>query len=73
MGNVIETGNTAVAHSAQVGVECPLCHWKQWVNVQLEKPQINHPMALEIRRQLEAWMGSRCPDHLNVIPTLSKN
>ncbi|MGH9377721.1 MAG: hypothetical protein ACRD1I_02865 [Terriglobia bacterium] len=73
MGNAIETRTTPVAHFAQVGVECPHCHWKQLVNVQLEKPQINHPMALEIRRHLEAWMGSRCPDHLNVIPALSKN
>lgn len=73
MGNAIVRESETAVHLTQVGVECPHCHWKQLVNVTLEKPQINHPMALEIRRQLEAWMGSRCPDHLNVIPALSKN
>lgn len=73
MGNAIEREPAGAVHMAQVGVECPHCHWKQLVSVPLEKPQFNHPMAIEIRRQLEAWMGSRCPDHLNAIPALNKN
>ncbi|MGH9396347.1 MAG: hypothetical protein ACRD18_05795 [Terriglobia bacterium] len=73
MGTAIEAENQQVVHRAQVGVECPQCHWKQFVEVQLEKPQLDNPLALEIRRQLEAWMASRCPDHLNAISMLSKN
>lgn len=73
MGTEIQTQDTRVLHHAQVGVECPQCHWKQFVEVQLEQPAMDHPIALEIRRQLEAWMASRCPDHLNAISLLSKN
>lgn len=73
MGNATPAGGAAIAHRAHIGVECPQCHWKQFVEVQLEKPQMNHPLAIEIRRQLEAWMASRCPDHLNAISALSKN
>lgn len=73
MGTDVQTENTHVVHHAQVGVECPQCHWKQFVEVQLEQPRMDHPLALEIRRQLEAWMASRCPDHLNAISMLSKN
>lgn len=73
MAATLERKPAEAPHFAQVGVECPHCHWKQLVSVPLEKAQMNHPMALEIRRHLEAWMGSRCPDHLNAIPALSKN
>ncbi|MGH9449144.1 MAG: hypothetical protein ACRD11_01240 [Terriglobia bacterium] len=73
MGTAIETETVRAPHRAQVGVECPQCHWKQFVEVQLEKTQLDHPLAVEIRRQLEAWMASRCPDHLNAISMLSKN
>ncbi|MGH9406400.1 MAG: hypothetical protein ACRD3D_11265 [Terriglobia bacterium] len=73
MGNALEVSAQPVTHRAKVGIECPLCHWKQLIEVQLEQPQINHPLAMEIRRHLEAWMGSRCPDHLNAISGLSKN
>ncbi|MGH9359535.1 MAG: hypothetical protein ACRD1O_10230 [Terriglobia bacterium] len=73
MGNVTQTQNDPVIHSAHLGVECPRCHWKQFVEVHLDKPQMDSPMAREIRAQLEAWIASRCPDHLNVLPALSKN
>lgn len=64
-----------VIHRAQVGVECPQCHIKQFMEVDFdrEKELRNSPLALEIRAQLEAWMVSRCPDHLGVISHLSKN
>jgi len=62
-----------VKHRAHVGVECPQCHWRQLVEIDLDKPIVDNPLAYEIRRQLEAWMASRCPDHLNVISNLSKN
>ncbi|MGH9325143.1 MAG: hypothetical protein ACRD2B_00430 [Terriglobia bacterium] len=64
--------NTEV-HRAQLGVECPQCHWRQFVEIHLEEPVANSPMAFEIRRHLEAWMASHCPDHLNAISKLSKN
>ncbi|HLI29530.1 MAG TPA: hypothetical protein VKV79_00340 [Terriglobia bacterium] len=73
MDRIAARENTAPFHLAHVGVECPRCHWKQFVEVHLEKAQMDSPMAREIRAQLEAWIASRCPDHLNVISALSKN
>lgn len=60
-------------HRAHVGVECPQCHWKQFVEVQFDQALERSPLAQEIRAQLEAWMASRCPDHLTVIPNFSRN
>ncbi len=60
-------------HRAQVGVECPQCHWKQFVEVQFDKPPENSPPAIEIQAHLEAWMASRCPDHLSAISKFSRN
>ena len=57
-------------HRAQVGVECPHCHFRQFVEVEFDKPVLNAPLAQEIRAQLEAWMASRCPEHLT--PTLGR-
>ncbi len=60
-------------HRAHVGVECPQCHGKQFVEVQFDGPFDLSPLARELRAQLEAWMASRCPDHLSVMPNFSKN
>lgn len=60
-------------HRAQVGVECPQCHARQFLEIQLDKPVENSPAIEEIRRQLEAWIASRCPDHLGPIIKSSKN
>lgn len=60
-------------HRAQVGVECPTCHVKQFMEIQLEKPVDTFPAVEEIRRQLEAWIASRCPDHLGSIIKSSLN
>ncbi len=60
-------------HRAQVGVECPQCHGKQFVEVQFDKPLENSPLAIEIQTHLEAWMASRCPDHLSAISKFCKN
>jgi len=73
LDKVAATENTPLFHLAHVGVECPRCHWRQFVEVNLDKPQMDSPMAREIRAQLEAWMASRCPDHLNAISSLSRN
>jgi len=43
------------------------------VEVQFDQPLELSPLALEIRTQLEAWMASRCPDHLTVMPNFSRN
>lgn len=75
----MEPNTTAVTkkviHRAQVGVECPQCHFKHFMEVDFdrEKELRNSPLALEIRAQLEAWMVSRCPDHLGVISQLARN
>lgn len=60
-------------HRAQVGIECPTCHLRQFVEVQLENPLSDSPMAEFIRAQLAAWLASRCPDHLVPILEQSKN
>ncbi len=60
-------------HRAQVGVECPQCHARQFLEIQMEQPVANSPAVQEIRRQLEVWIASRCPDHLGPILQLSKN
>ena len=69
----LETKGDQVEHRAQVGVECPHCHWRQFVEVQLDDRVVDSPLAREIQRHLEAWMASRCPDHLGPILDLSKN
>jgi len=64
---------SGVAPRARLGGECPQCHWRQFVEVQLDQPLASSPLAREIQVQLEAWMASRCPDHLNAISKFSKN
>lgn len=60
-------------HRAQVGIECPTCHARQFMEIQIDNPLGNSCAAEEIRRQLEAWIASRCPDHLGPILRTSKN
>lgn len=60
-------------HRAQVGVECPQCHARQFLEIQLESPEESSPAFREIRRQLEAWVASRCPDHLGPLLKAGKN
>jgi hypothetical protein len=45
-------------HRGLVGVECPQCHWKQFMELGLE---------------LQEWLRSRCPDHLGAILEKMKN
>ena len=58
---------------AQVPVECPQCHWKHFVEVEIDQRMIQSPLYAKIQRELEEWIRSRCPDHLGVIAGLSKN
>ncbi|TAM79509.1 MAG: hypothetical protein EPN47_17030 [Acidobacteria bacterium] len=60
-------------HRTQVGIECPTCHARQFVEIQIDNPLINSRAAEEIRQQLEAWIASRCPDHIGPILRASKN
>jgi hypothetical protein len=62
-----------VPHRAQVGVECPFCHWRHFQEIQLDDPLAESPLEKEIRAHLEAWLGSQCPDHLGAIAELSNN
>ena len=63
----------ALGHRAQVGIECPTCHARHFMEIQIESQMLNSRAAEEIRRQLEAWIASRCPDHLGPILKTSKN
>jgi hypothetical protein len=54
-------------------VECPQCHWKQFLEVEIEEGMIQSPLAKQIQQELEEWVRSRCPDHLGLIARLSKN
>jgi hypothetical protein len=73
MEPVSPSGPEYVLHRAQVGVECPLCHWKYVQEIHLDGPVTESPVAREIRKHLEAWLGTHCPDHLGAIAQLSKN
>ena len=63
----------ASVHRAQVGIECPACHTRQFVEIQIDNPVHNSRAAEEIRRQLEVWIASRCPDHLGPMLKTSMN
>lgn len=57
----------------QVGIECPECHWKRFVEVEIEESLLSSPLYKEIKEHLESWMKSQCPDHLGLIANMSKN
>ena len=62
-------------HRAQVGVECPQCHFRQLMEVDsdLGGTFSDNAVAKKIYAELQAWMLSRCPEHLKVISGLSRN
>lgn len=60
-------------HRAQVGVECPQCHWRQFMEVGIDTGRLNSPLAQEIQAHLQEWMLSRCPDHLGEFLKTSRN
>jgi hypothetical protein len=49
---------------SQVGIECPQCHWRQFMEVEIDERLLSSPLATDIRHHLEEWVKSRCPDHL---------
>ncbi len=62
-------------HRAQVGVECPQCHFRQFMEVDsdLGGALSDNVVARKIYAELQAWMVSRCPEHLRVISGMSRN
>ncbi|MGD0693741.1 MAG: hypothetical protein ABSB82_02685 [Terriglobia bacterium] len=60
-------------HHAQIGVVCPLCRRRHFLEVADDYSMLNSPAAKEIHAHLEAWMASRCPDHLGFIAQMSRN
>ena len=57
----------------QVGVECPVCHWRNFFEMEIDERFLKSPLAGEIKGHLEAWVASRCPDHLGPFLKVSKN
>jgi hypothetical protein len=62
-------------HRAHVGVECPQCHYRQFIEVDSDLVGTfqDSKVARTIHAELQAWMLSRCPEHLKVISGMSKN
>lgn len=60
-------------HRTQVGVECPLCHWRHFLEAELDDRLLNSTGIWEVKAQLEAWVASRCPEHIGPFLELSKN
>jgi len=58
-------------HHAQVPVQCPVCSWRHFLEVETEVWDL--ATGSEVRKHLEAWIASRCPDHLGPILEMSKN
>ncbi|HEY6291796.1 MAG TPA: hypothetical protein VI455_09590 [Terriglobia bacterium] len=62
-------------HRAQVGVECPQCHFRQFMEVETDLVGTlqDSRVAQKVYAELQAWMISRCPEHLKAIAGMSKN
>ena len=60
-------------HRIQVGIICPQCNTKQFMETELDDMLLASPIAKEIKQQLTEWIASRCPDHLGAIASLSRN
>ncbi len=58
---------------AQVGVECPKCQRRQFMEVEIDPRLMNSPVAREILAHLQEWVLSRCPDHLGEVLKSSRN
>ncbi len=58
---------------ARVGVVCPRCHFRQFVEMDLDQWPLDAPAAAEIHKHLTQWMESHCPDHATWAAAVSKN
>jgi len=57
----------------QVGVACPKCQWRQFIEVEIDPRLMKSPLAGQIQVYLEEWMLYHCPDHLEEFLKASKN
>jgi hypothetical protein len=64
---------TAVQHRAQLPVQCPVCHWRQFIEVSLDKSLLDTPYGREMQQHIQEWLRSRCPEHLGPIMETLKN
>jgi hypothetical protein len=69
----LTTQSFAMEERTRVGIECPVCHRQQFLELEVDSGLLKSPMAEEIRKHLLDWVVSRCPDHLGPIAKLSKN
>jgi len=58
-------------HRAQMPVQCPVCNWRHFMEIEAE--EMDFAAGKELRHHLEAWIASRCPDHLGPILEMTKN
>lgn len=65
------TEERRVDHRARVPVECPICHWKHFQEVEIE--DFDAVAAADVRKHLEAWLATRCPQHFGPFIEISKN
>jgi hypothetical protein len=56
---------------AQVPVQCPICNWRHFMEMEIEESDLK--AGAELRKHLEAWIATRCPDHLGPIMEMTKN
>lgn len=68
LGNLDSAG-----HRAQVGVECPVCRWRHFLEVNFDLATLDARSSQEVARQLQEWLRSRCPDHLGPFLKASKS
>ena len=68
-----DTGKEPMDHRARVPIECPQCHWRHFVEVNLDQSLLEAPYAKEIQFHLREWLRSRCPDHLGTFLKFSKD
>jgi hypothetical protein len=55
----------------QMPVQCPVCSWRHFLPIEAEEKDL--VAGAELRKHLEAWIASRCPDHLGPILEMTKN
>jgi hypothetical protein len=56
---------------AQVPVQCPACNWRHFLEIEVEERDL--VAAAELRKHLEEWLRSRCPEHLGPVMETMKN
>jgi DNA-directed RNA polymerase subunit RPC12/RpoP len=58
-----------------MGIECPHCHFRQFMEVDSDLMNTfqDSKVVRKIYAELQAWMVSRCPEHLRAIAGMAKN